>query len=97
MLVILCIPYDALSITKAEAITVVVIRASQKVFTEDEVSRLTGLCLDTLRQIARNKHLGVLRRVAEAAGQKAEQLFFSHADLMVLNLLTQEQRSDAKD
>lgn len=75
----------------------VVIRASQKMFTGDEVARLTGLCLETLQQIARSKHLGVIKRAAEAAGQKAEELFFSHADLMVLNLLTQEQRSDAKD
>lgn len=75
----------------------VVIRASQKMFTGDEVARLTGLCLETLKQIARNKHIGVIQRAAEAAGQRAEQLLFSHADLMVLNLLTHEQRSDAKD
>ena len=34
------------------------IKSSQKIFTEDEVSSLTGICLDHLRGLARNKHLG---------------------------------------
>ena len=75
----------------------VVIRASQKLFTAAEVVTLTGLCIDTLHQIARSKHLGIFRRAAEAAEQTAEQLFFSHSDLMVLNLLTVSQRTDAQD
>ena len=32
------------------------IKLSQKVFTEDEVCVLTGICLDHLRGIAKNKH-----------------------------------------
>ncbi len=75
----------------------VVIRASQKLFTETEVASLTGLCLEALHQIARSKHIGRIKQAAEAAGQKAEQFFFTNADLMVLNLLTSGQRNDAKD
>ena len=44
------------------------IKSSQKVFTEDEVVRLTGICVDHLRGLARNKHLGSIARAAEAAG-----------------------------
>ena len=72
----------------------VVIRASQKLFTEAEVVSLTGLCLETLHQIARSKHIGRIKQAAEAAGQRAEQFFFTNSDLMVLNLLTSEQRSE---
>ena len=63
------------------------IRSSQKTFTEEEVARLTGICLDHLRNLARSKHLGVLVRAAEAAGNQAERLLFSNSDLMVLNVI----------
>jgi len=63
------------------------IRSSQKVFTEEEVSGLTGICLEHLRNLARSKHLGVLVRAAEAAGSQAEKLLFSNSDLMVLNVI----------
>lgn len=75
----------------------VVIRASQKLFSESEVMMLTGLCLDTLHQIARSKHIGRLRMAAEAADQEAEEFFFTNSDVMVLNLLTTGQRAEAKD
>jgi hypothetical protein len=75
----------------------VVIRASQKLFSETEVATLTGMCLETLRQMAQSKHLGFIQRAAEAAGQTAEQLFFTHADVMVLNLLTHSERSGSQD
>ncbi len=65
----------------------VVIRSSQKLFTEDEVARLTGICLESLHTIARNKHLGFISRAAEAAGQQAERWLFTSADLMILNVL----------
>ncbi len=67
--------------------SVVTIRSSQKFFTEDEVSRLTGICLDHLRSLARSKHLGTLRRAAEAAGEQAERWLFTSSDLMVLAVL----------
>ena len=63
------------------------IRSSQKVFTEDEVSGLTGICLEHLRNLAQSRHLGVLARAAEAAGQHAQKLLFSNSDLMVLAVL----------
>jgi hypothetical protein len=63
------------------------IRSSQKTFTEDEVSRLTGICLDHLHTLAHNKHLGKLVRAAEAAGAGAEKWLFSNSDLMILAVL----------
>ncbi len=63
------------------------IKSSQKLFTEDEVSKLTGICLEHLRNLARNKHLGSLVRAAEAAGEQAEKWLFTNSDLMVLSVL----------
>jgi hypothetical protein len=67
------------------------IRSSQKVFTEEEVSGLTGICQEHLRNLARSRHLGVFARAAEAAaeaaGQQADKLLFSNSDLMVLAML----------
>lgn len=63
------------------------IKSSQKFFTEDEVSSLTGICLDHLRSMAQNKHLGRLARVAEAAGAEAERWLFTNSDLMILTVL----------
>ncbi|HEY4878943.1 MAG: hypothetical protein ABSD87_00645 [Candidatus Acidiferrales bacterium] len=63
------------------------IKSSQKVFTEDEVVRLTGICADHLRGLARNKHLGSIARAAEAAGVEAEKWLFSNADLMIVTVL----------
>ena len=65
----------------------VTIRSSQKIFTEEEVSGLTGICLEHLRNLARSKHLGFLTRAAEAAGNQAERLLFTNSDLMVLNVI----------
>ena len=63
------------------------IRSSQKFFTEDEVSSLTGICLEHLRGLARNKHLGTLARAVEAAGTEAEKRLFTNSDLMILTVL----------
>ena len=63
------------------------IKSSQKIFTEDEVSTLTGICRDHLRTLAFNKHLGKLARVAEAAGVEAEKWLFTNSDLMILTVL----------
>ena len=62
------------------------IRSSQKVFTAEEVSTLTGICLEHLHPLARAKHLGFIARAAEAAGQ-AEKWLFTNSDLMVLTVL----------
>ncbi len=63
------------------------IRSSQKLFTDEEVSGLTGICLEHLRTLARSKHLGFLARAAEAAGQEAERWLFTNSDVMVLAVL----------
>jgi hypothetical protein len=64
------------------------IRSGQKLFTEDEVSDLTGICLEHLRNLARSKHLGSLIRAAEAAGAGAEKWLFTNSELMILNVLS---------
>ncbi len=63
------------------------IRSSQKFFTEEEVSRLTGICLEHLRKLARDKRLGSITRAAEAVGDQAEKWLFTNSDLMVLTVL----------
>ncbi len=66
---------------------VVRIKSSQKLFTEDEVSRLTGICLEHLRNLAQSKRLGYLGRVAEAAGAQVEKWLFTNSDLLILTVL----------
>jgi hypothetical protein len=63
------------------------IKSSQKVFTEEEVVSLTGICVEHLRGLARNRHLGTLARAAEAAGAEAEKWLFTNSDLMILAVL----------
>jgi len=63
------------------------IPSSQKLFTEDEVSRVTGICLEHLRNLAQLKHLGSLVRAAGAAGAEAEKWLFTNSELMILNVL----------
>ena len=65
----------------------VTVKSSQKIFTEQEISGLTGICLEHLRNLARSKHLGSIARAAEAAGEHAEQWLFTNSDLMVLAVL----------
>lgn len=71
----------------SEEANVVKVKSSQKLFTEDEVCRLTGICLDRLRGMARSRHLGFIARAAEAASEHAEKLLFTYSDLTILNLL----------
>jgi hypothetical protein len=65
----------------------VTIRSSQKIFTEEEVSGLTGICLEHLRNLARSKHLGFLARAAEAASDQAEKWLYTDSDLLVVAVL----------
>jgi hypothetical protein len=65
----------------------VTVKSSQKIFTAEEISGLTGICIEHLRSLARSKHLGFIARAAEAAGEQAEQLLFTNSDLMVLTIL----------
>lgn len=64
--------------------TVVKVKSSQKIFTDAEVSSLTGICVDHIHNFARRRHLGIIARAAEAAGTQAEQWLFTLSDLMVL-------------
>jgi len=66
---------------------VVKIKSSQKLFTEEEVSRLTGICQEHLHSLGRSKHLGFIARAAGAAGEQAEKWLFTNSDLMVLTVL----------
>ena len=63
------------------------VKLSQKFFTEDEVTTLTGICPEHLEGLARNKHLGKLAHAAEAVGPEAGRWLFTNADLMILTAL----------
>ena len=65
------------------------IKSSQKLFTDEEVSDLTGICLEHLHALARTRHLGfiVILRAAEAAGEQVEKWLFTYSDLVVLVVL----------
>ena len=78
------------------------IRSSQKIFTEEEVSGLTGVCLEHLRALSRSRHLGSLVRAAEAAadaaeaaaeaavqaaGEQADRWLYTDSDLIVVAVL----------
>lgn len=72
----------------------VVVKSSQKVFTAEEISSLTGICMEHLRAAARSKHLGFIQGAAqaagdqvEAAGKQIEDWLFTNADLSVLTVL----------
>jgi hypothetical protein len=65
----------------------ITVKSTQKIFTEDEISRLTGICSEHLRAVARSKHIGSIVRAAGVAGGEAERWMFSNADLSVLSAL----------
>ena len=62
------------------------VKSSQKLFTEDEVASLTGICLEHLRNLAKEKHIGTMAS-ATVAGNRAESRLFTNSDLMVLTVL----------
>ena len=66
---------------------VVRIKSSQKIFTEDEVANLTGICVEHLRGLARNKHLGTLAKAAETAGTQPGRWLFTNSELMIVTVL----------
>jgi hypothetical protein len=65
----------------------VTVKSSQKIFTEEEISRLTGICVEHLRAVARSKHLGSIARGAEAAGEQPERWHYTNTELSVLTAL----------
>jgi len=77
----------AVSSARAERLRgtgMVTVKSSQKIFTDDEVAWLTGICVEHLHNFARRRHLGFIARAAEAAGKQADQWLFTLSDLMVL-------------
>jgi hypothetical protein len=65
----------------------ITVKSTQKVFTEDEITNLTGICTEHLRAVARSKHLGSIVRAAAATGGQAERWIFTNMDLSVLTAL----------
>jgi hypothetical protein len=65
----------------------ITVKSTQKVYTEDEISTLTGICIEHLRSVARSKHLGSIVRAAGAVGGQAERWLFTSTDLSVLTVL----------
>jgi len=65
----------------------ITVKSNQKIFTEDEISRLTGICSEHLRDVARSKHIGSIVRAAGAAGGQMERWLFTNTDLSVLTAL----------
>jgi hypothetical protein len=63
------------------------IKSSQKFFTEEEAVSVTGICLEHVRGLARNKHLGTIARAAQAAGIENEKWLFTNSDLMIMAVL----------
>jgi hypothetical protein len=63
------------------------VKSSQKLFTDEEISRLTGICIDHLHGVARSRHLGSIVRAPESAGVHSERWQFTHSDLNVLAAL----------
>jgi len=63
------------------------VKSSQKIFTDTEITRLTGICLEHLHDLARTRHLGFIARAAQAAGKQADQWLFTLSDLVVLAML----------
>jgi hypothetical protein len=65
----------------------VTVKSSQKIFTEEEISSLTGICRDHLHDLARSKRLGSIARAAAGTGEQTDRWLFTNSDLMVLAVL----------
>jgi hypothetical protein len=63
------------------------VKSSHNIFTDMEITSLTGICLEHLHALARSRRLGFIARSAEAAGKQADQWLFTLSDLMVLVML----------
>jgi hypothetical protein len=63
------------------------VKSSQKIFTDAEISSLTGICVEHLHRLAKTRHVGFIARAAEAAGKQADQWLFTLSDLIVLSRL----------
>ena len=63
------------------------IKSSQKIFTEEEISGLTGICREHLRDLAHTKHLGSPLHAAAGTAEQADRWLFTNSDLMILAVL----------
>jgi hypothetical protein len=61
----------------------VIVKASQKLFTYAEAVNLTGICVEHLHNFAKRRHLGFIARATQAAS-RADQWLFTSSDLAVL-------------
>jgi hypothetical protein len=71
------------------------LKFNQRVFTEEEVSRLTGICLSHLEDMARKRHLGQTLAAEESAPESKDagveglgHRLFTNDDVMILSVLT---------
>jgi hypothetical protein len=46
----------------------ITVKASQKIFTYEEVTNLTGICAEHLQNLVRRHHLGFISRAGETPG-----------------------------
>ena len=60
------------------------IKSSQKFFTEEEATGLTGICREHLRGLVQDKHLGTM---AAEAGSSTGRLLFTNSDLAIMAVL----------
>ena len=62
----------------------ITVKASQKIFTYEEVMNLTGICAEHLQNFVRRHHLGIISRAGETLANESDQWFFTPSDLAVL-------------
>ena len=65
----------------------IIVKASQKLFTHTEVVDLTGICVEHLHNFVKRHRLGFIARAAETARVQTDQLLFTPWDLTVLATL----------
>jgi len=66
----------------------ITVKASQKIFTCEEVTNLTGICAGHLQNLAKRHRLGLISRTGTLENH-AEQWLFTSQDLKVLAILFQ--------
>jgi hypothetical protein len=66
----------------------ITVKASQKIFTCAEITKLTGICGEHLQKLGKRHRLGLISRT-QSLGNHAEQWFFTSKDLTILAILFQ--------
>jgi hypothetical protein len=65
----------------------ITVKASQKIFTYAEVTKLTGICAEHLENLTKRHRLGFIARAVQTQGNQAHERLFRPWDLMVLATL----------